>query len=89
MSISADASINIRVDKEIKSKAQDVFTTLGIDMATAVDIFLRQTIKKNGIPFELVAEKPEGNSRKFGRMKGKMWMAEDWDEPLEEFEEYM
>jgi len=83
------ANINIRVDGDVKNRAQDVFTALGMDMTTAINIFLRQAIRKNGIPFELVTDKPQRESRQFGRMKGKMWMADDWDAPLEDFKEYM
>ena len=82
------ASINIRVDSEIKDKALDVFTTLGMDMTTAINIFLRQAIRKNGIPFELVAE-PKAPKR--GCLKGQIWEAKDhdWFEPMDEFKEYM
>lgn len=81
-------SINIHVDSEVKSQAQEIFTSLGLDMDTAIDIFLRQAIRQHGIPFavttELVKKKP-----KPGCMKGKIWMTEDFDSPLEDFREYM
>jgi len=89
VSTGANANINIRVDGNVKNQAQDVFAALGMDMTTAINIFLRQAIRKNGIPFELSTEKPQHKKRQFGRMKGKMWMADDWDAPLEDFEEYM
>jgi len=91
MSVSTSANINIRVDAEVKSKAQEVFLALGLDMTTAINIFLRQAIRKNGIPFELTVEEPKPKTREFGRMKGRMWEAEDhdWFEPLEDFKEYM
>jgi len=85
----ANSNINIRVDAEIKNKAQEVFAALGLDMTSAINIFLRQAIRTNSIPFELVADEPQKKVRQFGRMKGKMWMADDWDAPLEDFEEYM
>jgi len=88
-STGANANINIRVDGNVKNKAQDVFAALGLDMTSAINIFLRQAIRKNGIPFELVAEKPKDKPRQFGRMKDKIWMADDWDAPLEDFKEYM
>ena len=88
-STGANANINIRVDGDVKNKAQDVFAALGMDMTTAVNIFLRQAIRKKGIPFELITDEPEKKTRQFGRYKGKMWMADDWDAPLEDFEEYM
>ena len=83
-------NINIRVDSEIKAKAQDVFSALGLDMTTAINLFLRQAIKKNGIPFQLFGEPPK-KSPEFGCMKNKIWEADDhdWFEPLEDFKEYM
>jgi predicted HTH transcriptional regulator len=62
-----------------------------LDMTSAINIFLRQAIRKNGIPFELIADVPQKKTRQFGRLKGKMWEADchDWFEPLEDFKEYM
>jgi len=91
VSTGANANINIRVDNEVKNKAQDVFANLGMDMTTAVNIFLRQVIRKNGIPFELVNAKARRNPPRLGCMKGKIQEAadHDWFEPLEDFKEYM
>ena len=84
----ADSNINIRVDNMIKKDAQDVFSSLGMDMTTAINIFLRQVIRLRSIPFPITAE-PERKIPKPGCMKGKIWMADDFDEPLEDFKEYM
>lgn len=46
-------NLNIRTDKEVKAAAEKIFSELGLNMTTAVNIFLRQTIRENGIPFEL------------------------------------
>ena len=43
----SSASINVRVDGDVKNQAQDVFSSLGMDMSTAINIFLRQAIRKN------------------------------------------
>jgi len=90
-STGASANINIRVDSDTKHKAQEVFSALGLDMTTAVNIFLRQAIRKNGIPFELVNEKKRRNPPMLGCMKGKIRETNDhdWFEPLEDFKEYM
>jgi len=89
----ASTNINIRVDTVIKNKAQDVFAALGLDISSAVNIFLRQAIRKNGIPFDLVADKPAARRIRAtpGCLKGKVHEAEDhdWFEPLEDFKEYM
>lgn len=46
-------NLNIRVDKEIKDQADAIFSSLGLNMTTAVNIFLRTAIRENGIPFLL------------------------------------
>ena len=51
-------NLNIRTDKDIKEAAEQIFNELGISMTTAVNIFLRQTIRSNGIPFELKLNTP-------------------------------
>ena len=45
------ANISIRVPDEIKKQAADVFSDLGLDMSTAINLFLRQCIRENGLPF--------------------------------------
>lgn len=47
------ASINIRVEDEVKLQAQELFSSLGMDMSTAMNIFLRQAIAFGGIPFTI------------------------------------
>lgn len=51
-------NLNIRTDKEVKIAAERIFEELGLNMTTAVNIFLRQTIRENGIPFELKLSVP-------------------------------
>ena len=51
-------NLNIRTDKEIKKQAEKIFDALGLNMTTAVNIFLRQTIRENGIPFQVKLNVP-------------------------------
>lgn len=51
-------NLNIRTDKDVKDAAEKIFSELGINMTTAVNMFLRQTIRENGIPFELKLNAP-------------------------------
>jgi len=44
---------NIRMDSEVKAQAQALFSQFGLDMSTAVNIFLREAIRTRGIPFRL------------------------------------
>ena len=52
----ANANINIRVDADVKAQAQRLFSALGMDLTTAVNVFLRQSIEQGGIPF-VIAQK--------------------------------
>ena len=51
--MSATTNLNIRIDKEIKDTAELILNELGLNMTTAINMFLRQTIRSKGIPFEL------------------------------------
>ena len=51
-------NLNIRTDKEVKAQAEKLFDALGLNMTTAVNIFLRQAIRENGIPFEVKLNVP-------------------------------
>ena len=46
-------NLNIRTDKAVKQDAERIFEALGLNMTTAINIFLRQVIRENGIPFEV------------------------------------
>ncbi len=51
-------NLNIRVDEEIKRKAEAIFNELGLNMSTAMNMFLRYSIRYGGIPFDLRIEMP-------------------------------
>ena len=53
------SAINIQVDSNVKKEATDVLTELGLSMSSAINLFLKQVVKKNGIPFEI--KKPKYN----------------------------
>lgn len=56
-------NLNIRTDKNVKAAAEKIFEALGLNMTTAVNMFLRQTIRENGIPFELKLDVPNDVTR--------------------------
>ncbi len=53
-----NVSTNIRINDEVKKQSSKIFNNLGLDMSTAVNIFLRQTIRHNGLPFDIKLDKP-------------------------------
>ena len=54
----ATTDLNIRTDKAIKDQAEAIFNELGLNMTTAVNMFLRTAIRENGIPFDLRLDVP-------------------------------
>ena len=54
----ATTNLNIRTDKDIKDQAEEIFNELGLNMTTAVNMFLRTAIREHGIPFELKLDVP-------------------------------
>ena len=46
-------NLNIRTDADIKASAERIFEQLGLNMSTAVNIFLRQAIRMQAIPFAI------------------------------------
>ena len=49
----ATAPTQIRIDAEIKKKASDLFNDLGLDMSSAVNLFLHQCVLRGGLPFSV------------------------------------
>lgn len=50
------AQINFRVDDDIKRSAERTFNDIGLNMSTAITIFLKAVVRENRIPFELSAD---------------------------------
>ena len=50
-------TVNARVETADKKEATDVLEGLGLNMTTAINMFLKQVIKRRGIPFD-VSEQP-------------------------------
>ncbi|MBR0488363.1 type II toxin-antitoxin system RelB/DinJ family antitoxin [Candidatus Saccharibacteria bacterium] len=53
MATTNDITMTIRTNSDIKRTAAQLFEDLGLDMSTAVNMFLRECIRKDGIPFEV------------------------------------
>lgn len=46
-------STNIKIDPELKEQAQELFESLGMNLTTAVNVFLRQSVREQAIPFRI------------------------------------
>ncbi len=54
----ANTSMNIRMDADVKRQAQQIFSDMGMDTTTAINIFLRQVIRTHSIPFDIKTDAP-------------------------------
>ena len=54
----ATTNISIRMDADLKAQAEALFGELGMNLTTAFNIFVRQSLREGGIPFEVRLEKP-------------------------------
>ena len=46
-------NLNIRIDRRLKEQAEAFFSELGLNMSSAFNIFVRQSLRQKKIPFEL------------------------------------
>ena len=58
----ATTNISIRMDTELKAQADELFAELGMNLSTAFNIFVRQSLREGGIPFEIRTDRPNKES---------------------------
>lgn len=56
--ISNSTNLNIRVDSNLKKDAEDLFKRLGLNMSSAINVFLTQSVREQAIPFEICEDRP-------------------------------
>ncbi|MBQ3335702.1 MAG: type II toxin-antitoxin system RelB/DinJ family antitoxin [Eubacteriaceae bacterium] len=59
----ATTNINVRVDTELKQSAERLFHDLGLNMSTAITMFLRSAVNYDGIPFEVKRATPGAKTK--------------------------
>jgi DNA-damage-inducible protein J len=79
-----DSTINVRTTNEIKSNANEVLNAMGLDISTAVNMFLIQVADKRTIPFSIDAVVPKKQA-KLGGWEEKGWISDDFDEEMDAY----
>lgn len=51
-------NVTFRMDSDLKRQADSLFAELGMSLSTAFNIFVRQSLRDGGIPFDISLEKP-------------------------------
>ena len=58
------SAINVQVDSATKQEATAILNDLGLSMSAAINLILKQVVKRDGLPFEVVNPKPSKELRK-------------------------
>lgn len=58
----AKVSTNISLDADLKKACQELYSDLGMDLTTAVTIFLKQSLRVQGLPFSVTRENPNAET---------------------------
>lgn len=56
--MAGSTNVTIRMDADVKAQAEALFGELGMNLTTAFNIFVRQSLRKGGIPFEVALDQP-------------------------------
>lgn len=59
----ATTNINVRVDSELKKSAENLFDDLGLNMTSAITMFLKSAVSHDGIPFEVKRNTPNAETK--------------------------
>ncbi|PWG60813.1 type II toxin-antitoxin system RelB/DinJ family antitoxin [Bifidobacterium catulorum] len=51
-------TISFRTDPQVKRQAKELYESMGLDLSTALNMFLRQSLTDNGMPFRATRENP-------------------------------
>ena len=54
----AKINTNISIDRELKKEAVQLFSSFGLDLSTAITLFLQQAVREQRIPFEIKMDVP-------------------------------
>lgn len=53
--MSHSVNVNIRMDEDLKKQAEQLFSDFGMNMTTAVNVFVKAVVRERKIPFEISA----------------------------------
>jgi DNA-damage-inducible protein J len=62
--IMSTSLLQVRVEDSLKDEANQIFEELGIDMSTAVRMFLKRSVMENGIPFKMTLPRNDYNAER-------------------------
>ncbi len=58
----ATTNLNVRVDEDVKRDVEEILDEIGLNMSTAINVFLKRVVREKGIPFEMRIERPNAET---------------------------
>ena len=71
----ANGLLQLRVDDNLKREATEIYSQLGLDLPTAIRMFLTRSVQVRGIPFSM--QLPDGDYKAIAAMRRMSRMAEE------------
>ena len=59
----ASTNFSVRMDSELKKQCETLYGELGMNLTTAINVFLRQSLRVGGFPFEVRLEQPSAETK--------------------------
>lgn len=56
--MAATTNFSVRMDSDIKKQCENLYNELGMNLTTAINVFLRQSLRVGGFPFDVKLEQP-------------------------------
>ena len=78
----ATSTIQVKIDKETRKAAEMLFDSLGLDLMTAIKLFLKQAVNQQRIPFEIVTPPPSALISQMNALAAAGKMNRDMDDAL-------
>lgn len=60
--MSTTTTFSVRMDSDIKKQCESLYGELGMNLTTAINVFLRQSLRAGGFPFEVRLDQPNANT---------------------------
>lgn len=58
--MATSTNFSVRMDSDVKKQSEALFNELGMNLTTAINVFLRQSLRAGGFPFDVTVNTPNG-----------------------------
>ncbi len=86
----AQTTLQVRLEEDLKKNAETVFSDCGIDMSSAIRLFLKQSIIRGGIPFKIKTDPlyHPSNLRKLRESRAQLLQGQTVSKTIDELRQY-